>query len=133
MSDAVVTQLLILTPICIVGCIYARRHVVSGIICGVIAPIIVFPLWLSVALAINVPYSLVKKMFPGVFVALQNSSSTTAESVLYLTNPAVVAVFITAGLFIWYCIVGRMNSHRSPAYAPRKSRSMGSSPFIRKF
>jgi len=133
MSDAVATQLWILTPICIAGCIYAKRSVVSGIICGVIAPIVVFPLWLSVALAVNVPYLMVKKMFPGMFVSLANSSSAIAEAVLYLTNPGVMAVIITAALFVWYCIVGRKNSHLPPAYAPRKSRSMGSSPFIRKF
>jgi len=133
MSDAVVTQLWMLTPICIAGCIYAKRNVVAGIICGVIAPIVVFPLWLSVALAVNVPYLLVKKLFPGMFVFLENSSSATAEAVLYLTNPAVIAVFITAMLFIWYCIVGRRSSHVPPAYAPSKGRRMGTSPFIRKF
>jgi hypothetical protein len=133
MSDAVVTQLWILTPICIAGCIYARRRVLSGVICGVIAPIVVFPLWLSVALAVNVPYLLVKKLVPGMFVSLEKSSSATAGAVLYFTNPGVIAVFITAGLFIWYCIVERRNSHVPTAYAPSRGRRMGSSPFMRCF
>jgi len=123
----------VLTVICIIGCVYANRSVVVGIICGVIAPMVVIPIWVIAALAINVPHLLVRTLFPELVPFLEKSSSAWAGVVVFLTDPGNLAVFITAVLFVWYCIVGRKNCHRPAAFTPTRSRLTASNPFIRRF
>lgn len=123
----------ILTGICIAGCIYAKRNIVVGIICGVIAPMFVVPVWITVGLAVNIPHLLIRTMFPKLLPFMENSPSAWAGAVIFLTDPGNVATFITAALFVWYCIVGRKNAHRSAAFVSSRNRPAGTSPFIRRF
>ncbi len=123
----------ILTGVCIVGCIYAKRSVVAGIITGIMAPMVIVPLWIMSGLAVNVPHLLVRTLFPKLLPFLENSSSAWAGAVLFITDPGHLATLITAAFFIWYCIVGRMNSHRPLAFTSTRSRLTASNPFIRRY
>ncbi|MFK5922378.1 MAG: hypothetical protein QM496_09385 [Verrucomicrobiota bacterium] len=134
MRDVVESPLTwILTGICVVGCIYAKRSVISGIITGIMAPMVIVPLWIMAGLAVNVPHLLVRKMFPDLLPYLQNSSSAWASGILFVTDPAHLATGITAGFFIWYCIVGRMNSHRPLAFTLERNTITSPSPLTRRF
>jgi len=105
----------VLTGICIVACTYAKRSLVAGIITGVIAPMVLIPIWVIAALAINVPHLLLRTLFPEIFTGLHNSSSVWAEAVLFITDPSYLAMFVTAVLFTWYCRVERKTAHLAAA------------------
>lgn len=134
MSDVVESPITwILTGICIVGCIYAKRNVVSGVITGIMAPMVIVPLWIVSGLAVNVPHLMVRSMFPDLLPYLQDSPSPWAALLLFTTYPGNVATLITAALFIWYCIVGRESAHRRLAFTNHRSRLVGSNPFMKHY
>ena len=101
----------ILTGVCIVACSYAKRNIVMGVITGVFAPMILIPIWVIAALAINVPHLLLRTLVPELFAALNNSSSVWSGVFLFVADPSNLAASFTAILFIWYCHVERMTAY----------------------
>ncbi len=116
---------------CILGCIYAHRGVVNGIIAGTIAPIVIVPLWIASALVVTVAHGLAEDLLPNLIPLLESSPSRWAEIVLILTDPALLATLTTAALFIMYCVVSRKDSLRPAAFASEKCRFTAPNPFAR--
>lgn len=122
-GDILASQIIwVLTGICIVACSYAKRSVVAGVITGVIAPMVLIPIWVIAALAINIPHLLLRTLFPEIFTGLHDSSSAWSEAVLFLADPSYLAMFVTGLLFAWYCVVERKTAHLPAASSDRGTR-----------
>lgn len=99
----------VLTVGCIAACIYAKRNVAVGIITGIFAPLIIIPIYIIAALAINVPHFLVRKMFPEIFVALKSLSTVWSTVILLVTDPGHLAALFTCAYGASWSKGGRLS------------------------
>ena len=98
------------------GGFYAKGKFVEGLFFGWIAPIALVPLWYVVVFAVSMPLRLVYAGWPVLASKVEHPEGWAWWGVAFLLNPYLLALLITAGLFVFYCHYERM--HRDLPVGP---------------